>query len=130
VLTEVRRVLDPRGRLAVIDVVAPEDTNQQSWLQRLEQARSGRMPTHIRSLLETRAAFEAAGFHLLDCHIQERRRHLKDWLRLSATRPRSIPQLQTFFLKAARENHARLHLRQQDKDWLFYHTVARWLWRT
>jgi len=117
-------------RLAVIDVVAPEDTNRQSWLERLEQARSGRMPTHIRTLPETRAALEAAGFHLLDCHIQERRRHLKDWLRLSATRPSSIPRLQTFFLQAAHDAHACLHLRRQDRDWVFYHTVARWLWRT
>jgi len=77
-----------------------------------------------------RAALEAAGFHLLDCHIQERRRHLKDWLRLSATRPSSIPRLQTFFLQAAHDAHACLHLRRQDRDWVFYHTVARWLWRT
>lgn len=128
-LAEVRRVLRPAGRLAVIEVVASENATQRAWLERLEQARSPRLPTHILTLSEMQSLFQEAGLKLLDCQVQARQRRLRDWLALSPCTNTERRALRDLFLVAAREDAAGLRAYRRAGEWFFYHTVARWLWR-
>lgn len=128
-VAEVRRVLRRGGRLALIEVVAPEDAAKRAWLERLEQARSPQLPTHIMTLSELLGLFQGAGLRLLDSRVQERRRRLRDWLALSACSSRSLRALRTLFLAAARDDRAGLRPFRRNGQWFFYHTVAQLLWQ-
>lgn len=130
VVAEMLRVTRPGGRIAVLEVLAPEDAVRRRRLNRLEQMRSG-LPTRLLSLTDLVALFAGANLHLLDCHIQQRQRRLDDWLALSryGHDPRSRRRLRQAVLGTAKASDTGLHFCRKGSRWVFYHTVARLLWR-
>lgn len=130
IVAEMCRVTRPGGRLAVMEVVGPEDPAQRRRLNRLEQFRS-RAPVRILSLTDLLALFYHANLYLLDCHVLCRRQWLQDWLALSEKGQdrRTRQRLQQAVLRIAKAKDADGPLYRESGRWCFYHTVARLLWR-
>lgn len=82
VLSEFVRVTRPGGRIAVVDVLAPEDSARCAVLNRLEALR-GHCYTRVLKRSEFVELFRRAGLRL-DCwRLKRRQRHFHEWLRLS-----------------------------------------------
>jgi SAM-dependent methyltransferase len=81
-LRESVRVVARSGRIAFMDVVAPEDSSQCDSLNRLEQMRS-EFYTRIRQHSECMETFRHAGLALEKSQLHEGRQRMRDWLRLS-----------------------------------------------
>ena len=130
VVEEMHRVTRPGGRIAVLEVVAPENAAQRQLLNRLERLRT-RVPTRILCLTDLLALFYQVNLHLVDCQVQQRRRRLDDWLALaeSGGDRRTRRRLRQELLRTAKTNDPGWHLSRQGGRWFFYHTVARLLWR-
>lgn len=130
VVQEMHRVTRPGGRIAVLEVVAPENPVRRQELNRLERLRS-RIPTRILCLSDLLALFYHASFHLLDAHVERLRQPLGDWLALGdcGVDRRRRNQLREALLRTARKNDPGLLLWRQSGRWFVYHTVARLLWR-
>ncbi len=128
---EMYRVTRFAGRVAVLEVVAPEDFAQSAELDRLERLRSAGVPAHLLSLSELRSLFEKAGLSLLDAHVSERRRRIEDWLGPAATKNGGAARrrLRNALLRTANGDIAGLHLERHRGHWLFCARVARLLWR-
>lgn len=79
-LSEMRRVLAPRGRLALMDRVASEDPEQRAWHIRIEQART---PCKLRLYApsEIVGLLTEAGFEVVARQAWTRRMDLEDWVR-------------------------------------------------
>lgn len=82
VLAEMTRVTRPRGRLLVIDQLAPFDPLAAIELDRFERARD---PSHTRLLSDgdLRALFEANGLVLIRSRVETHERELDPYLDLS-----------------------------------------------
>src|SRR2546425_5883198 len=81
-LRELARVIRRDGRIAIVDLVAPENSAQRGFLCRLETLR-GRLPARILSRSEFNTLFRRAGLLLESCRFSRRRRRFRDWLRQS-----------------------------------------------
>jgi ubiquinone/menaquinone biosynthesis C-methylase UbiE len=79
-LSEMRRVLAPRGRLALMDRVASEDPARRAWHIRIERART---PSKLRLYApsEVVALLRGAGFEVVDQRAWARRLDFEDWVR-------------------------------------------------
>jgi len=82
ILREFARVTRAEGRIAIIDVVAPENPRQRSRLNEVE-ARRSRLCTHILSRVQFLRLFEAAGLVVLRSASHRRRQSIREWLELS-----------------------------------------------
>ncbi len=78
-LSEMRRVLAPDGRLALMDRVASEDPEQRAWHIRIEQART---PCKLRLYApsEVSGMFQKAGFEVVARQAWTRRLDFEDWV--------------------------------------------------
>ena len=131
-LGELARVTHGGGRIAIIDLVAPQQIEQRTYLNRLERLR-GRLPTRIRSLLEFKNLFRRADLRLESCRLCRRRRRFRDWLRSSpaATRhPERARHLRQMLLDSIADNKAGLQPRRLPSDIEFWHTTAWFMLRT
>jgi ubiquinone/menaquinone biosynthesis C-methylase UbiE len=81
-LREFARVTRADGRVAIIDVVAPENPRRRSWLNQVE-ARRSHLDTHILSRTQFLKLFEAAGLVLRRSESHCRRQRIREWLELS-----------------------------------------------
>ena len=81
-LRESARVVSRSGRVALMDVIAPEDPSQQAQLNALEAMR-GDFYTYIRAYSEWLELFRSAGLTLIESQFRRARQRLTDWLRLS-----------------------------------------------
>ncbi len=129
VVSEISRVMRSGGRLAILEVVGPEDLLQSAALDELEQLRSAGVPAHLHSLPELLALFRQANLKLLDACICERRRRLEDWLDSAAVGSTTRRRLRQRWLATARKLTAGLHLERHRGRWFFCAKVARLLWR-
>ena len=126
VLRELARVIRRDGRIAIIDLVAPEESARRDLLCRLETLR-GRLPARIRSRSEFYALFRRAGLLLESCRFARRRRRFRDWLRQSpaATRdPRRAHHLSRMLLDSVDGQRGGLAPRRLDGDIVFHHTTG------
>ncbi len=130
-VAEIRRVMRRGARVAVLEVVAPENPQESAELDRLEQLRSAGAPAHLLSLPDLVALYKTAGFSLLDAVVSERRRRLEDWLSSAAVKgdAEARHRLRKQLLKTAKDDAAGLHLERQRGRWFFCAKVARLLWR-
>jgi ubiquinone/menaquinone biosynthesis C-methylase UbiE len=126
VLREVTRVLAPSGRVALMEVVAPENPAGRRRLNRLEAMRA-RMFTRLRSYRQLVRLFERSGFSLESAQLHRRLRRSSDWLRLSpaAARPRRAGDLGRALVQAVREGKSGLRPVRGTEVEFYYQTA--WL---
>lgn len=98
VLREFARVTRTGGRIAVVDIVAPENNAGFSFLNRLEGLR-GRCYTRILKCSEFLDLFRAAGLHVGSFRIRRCRQTFRQWLHLSpaASNPARAQLLRRMF---------------------------------
>jgi SAM-dependent methyltransferase len=130
-LREICRVTRPGGRIAVLEVVVPEDPTQRAALDRLERLRSGGIPTRLLSLADLLGLFRRAGLSLADAHVCERGRRLEDWLCGAEVEggPSARRQLRQEFLESARGHRSGFHIERHRGHWFYCAKVAQLLWR-
>ncbi len=131
VLEEFRRVTRRGGRIAVVDLLAPEDSAQCSYLNRLEVLR-GRLYTRILRRSEFLDYFRQAGLRLESLLVRKRRRNLHDWLRQSpaAANPHRARQLRRLILESINGDKAGLCPRKLQRDVVFHHATGWFLLRS
>jgi SAM-dependent methyltransferase len=130
-LRECARVLTPSGRMAFMDVIAPEDPAKCEYLNRLESMR-GDCFTRIRRASELLEAFQEAGLPLEDSHYSAGcRQRMGDWLRLSPAAEDHARSrvLQQMLLDSIEGDKAGLHPLRQSDDLEFHHQTAWFLLR-
>lgn len=130
VLREFRRALGPGGRIAIVDVVAPENRAQHLLLNRLESMR-GRLPTRLRSASEFQRLFRQAGFRVESKCFHQRRTRFRDWLRLSpaAARPTRARLLRRKILESVGKGGVEFEVRRVAGEVILYHKTAWFLVR-
>lgn len=126
VLREVARVLAPSGRVALMEVMAPENLEERRRLNRLEAMRTS-VFTRVRSYRQLVGLFERAGLHLESAQFHRRLRRGSDWLRLSpaAARPGGAKDLSRALARAVREGKSGLRPAHGPKADFYYQTA--WL---
>lgn len=130
VLQELARVTRRGGRIAVVDIMAPEDPASCTYLNHLESLRSHfytRVPKHSEFL----DLFKGAHLHLESSRIQHHRRSFRDWLRLSpaGNYPQRALRLRQMLLDSIKGDKAGLRPRRVRGDIVFYHTTGSFLLR-
>lgn len=102
ILSEFARVIRPDGRIAIVDVVAPENLRRRLRLNRVEALRS-HLDTRIRSRTEFLKLFEAAGLVVLRSACHRRFQKVCEWLELSpALRRQSAARIRSLLGKPQR----------------------------
>ena len=120
VLAEVRRMLRPRGRLIVADVVSSEDADEAALHNSLERLRD---PTHVRMFApsELIEIIRAAGFSVVSDEMWEQQRAFTEWAQIIAN-PRRTEPLENVMRALARAGQgAGIALREQAGQLLFTH---------
>lgn len=130
VLREFRRVLGPGGRIAMVDVVAPENRAQRLLLNRLESMR-GQIPTRLRSASQFQRLFEQAGLRIESTRFHRRRARFRDWLKLSpgAARPERARVVRRMILEWLENGDAEFAVRRVAGEVFLYHKTAWFLVR-
>jgi ubiquinone/menaquinone biosynthesis C-methylase UbiE len=125
VLDEFARLLAPRGRLALIDVVAPEDPERRACFNQLEALRS-RCYTRLLAYSQFLRLFGRAGLELHSSEIHRRRCSARDWLVLSpaASNPGRARRLRRLLEETILGDRAGLSPRRNGGDIIFHYTTA------
>ncbi len=123
VLSEVRRVLRPGGRLIVADVVSSENAEESALHNSLEQLRD---PTHVRMLApaELLKLIRLAGFASVSEQAWEQQRSFTEWAQIVADPARTEPLLNVMRALARVGQGAGIALREESGQLLFTH---RWM---
>lgn len=114
-LAEMFRVLAPGGRLLLVDIVAPEPAEVDTFLNAIELVRD---PSHVRdhSLAEWRAMLGAAGFDVRSVHTWPMRIDFPAWLaRIGATED-AAAALRLMFGRATALVRARMEIDPERLD--------------
>jgi ubiquinone/menaquinone biosynthesis C-methylase UbiE len=129
-LSEAARVVTPAGRIAFMDVVAPEDPSQCGQLNRLEAMRS-EFYTRIRTTSECVDLFRDSGLTLIRSERQRATQRMTDWLRLSpaAADPERARQLRQALLDSIEGDKAGLDPRREGDEVEFQYHAAWFLLR-
>lgn len=101
-LREFVRVLDDKGRIALLDVIAPADPMSASRLNLIEGLR-GDCYTRILDCFQFTELFREAGLRLESAEFHHRHQSWHDWLRLSpaATDPKRARRLRETLLESS-----------------------------
>jgi SAM-dependent methyltransferase len=118
VLSEVRRILRPGGRLAVLDILTDPDPATARLHNSIERLRD---PSHTSFYAPDAlvADLAAAGFRVADPELWETPRSFEDWARIIADEVR-MAALEDVLRELARAGiSAGIHLREQDGELFF-----------
>jgi ubiquinone/menaquinone biosynthesis C-methylase UbiE len=120
VLSEVKRVLKPGGKLVISDVVSSEDRDDASLHNALETLRD---PTHVRMLAESEllAILRNSGFELEAMESTVAIREFEEWLAITSAPERAGPLRTVMTAFAEGGMHAGVNLRVEDGRVLFEH---------
>ena len=130
ILKEFCRVTRSGGRIAVAEVIAPEDPAACDFVNRLESLRS-RIYTRVLTRIEFLRLFQAAGLELEAFHFQWRHIRFRDWLRLAPAGSVSgrFHRLRKTVQDMIQNNYAELHPRRIHGELSFSHQTAWFLLR-
>jgi len=126
VLREFARVTQRGGRIALSDVVAPEDPAQRERLNRMESAR-GHLYTRLLTRSEFLGNFAQSGLRVVAVRWRRRLCHFREWVRLSPAavhHPAHARRLRKMLIDSIEGDQAGLHPRRAHGDVVFYHTTA------
>jgi ubiquinone/menaquinone biosynthesis C-methylase UbiE len=130
-LSEFARVTKARGRIAITEILAPEEPERRVYLNRIEELRGG-LPAKILGIDDFVALFRKAGLKLVSVNHRRRRRTGREWLRQSpaAANRKQAHRLWRMLAESISGDLAGLHPRRQGDDIIFYHATACFLLRT
>jgi ubiquinone/menaquinone biosynthesis C-methylase UbiE len=130
VLREFMRVTDDKGRIAVLDVIAPEDPVNRSRLNLIEGLRS-HYYTRILDRSQFTELFRVAGLRLESLQFHRRYQNWREWLRLSpaATNPEHARRLWETLLQSSEQGRAGLVTRRNDGEIVLCYETAWFLLR-
>ena len=126
VLREFARVTRRGGRIALIDVIAPEDAARRERLNCLESAR-GHLYTRLLTRSEFLGMFAQSGLQVVTARSRRRLCHFREWIRLSPAavhHPVHARRLRRMLIDSIEGDKAGLHPRRAQGDIIFYHTTA------
>jgi ubiquinone/menaquinone biosynthesis C-methylase UbiE len=117
-LSEMRRVLIPRGRLALMDRVASEDPEQRAWHIRIERART---PTKLRLYApsEVGRLLQEAGFQIVDRQAWTRRMGFEEWVGRTGASEERVRRTRELLIASLSGNRAGLHPRWEGERLMF-----------
>lgn len=124
-LAEMARVVKQDGRLAIIEVLAPDNSRQHEQMRTLEELRDG-FRTYTLTLADFCHLFDRSGVRLVDCRIRKRARWFRDWARLGSLTAdsRAYRRAWQILTESFREDTTGLQPRRVGNDIRFYHTSA------
>jgi SAM-dependent methyltransferase len=124
-LTEFARVIKPRGRIAITEILAPEDPDRRAYLNRIEGLRGG-LPARILGMDDFLVLFRRARLRLISVSHYRRRRTAREWLRQSpaAADQKHARRLWRTLDDSVSGDLAGLHPRRENGDIVFYHKTA------
>jgi ubiquinone/menaquinone biosynthesis C-methylase UbiE len=130
VLREFTRVTDDNGRIAILDVIAPEDPVNRSRLNLIEGLRSD-CYTRILSRSQFTEFFRVAGLRLQSSEFHHRYQNWSEWLRLSpaAANSERARRLRETLLQFSEQGRARLITRREDGEIVLCYETAWFLLR-
>jgi ubiquinone/menaquinone biosynthesis C-methylase UbiE len=121
VLSELRRVLRPSGRLVVADMISSDDPDESALHNALERLRD---PTHVRMLArgELLGALRAGRFAPVSEETWEQRRSFAEWARIIAAPERMEPLREVMRALAQAGLRAGIGLHEAEGELRFTHT--------
>jgi ubiquinone/menaquinone biosynthesis C-methylase UbiE len=121
VISQIRRVLRPEGRLVVADVVSSEDPEEAALHNSLEQLRD---PTHVRMLSASGflEALRIAGFRVVHHESWRQARSFPEWAAIIADPARTQPLGNVMRALARAGLDAGIDLREESGELRFAHT--------
>ena len=130
VLREFIRVIDDKGRIAVLDVIAPEHPVHRSRLNLIEGLRS-HYYTRILDRSQFTELFRVAGLRLESSEFHHRYQNWREWLRLSpaAADPEHARRLRETLLQSLEQGGTGLITRREDGEIVFCYETAWFLLR-
>jgi ubiquinone/menaquinone biosynthesis C-methylase UbiE len=130
VLREFIRVIDEKGRIALLDVIAPQDPVNRSRLNLIEGLRS-HFYTRILDRSQFTELFRVAGLRLESSQVHHRYQNWREWLRLSpaAANPEHARRLRAILLQSSERGRAGLITRREDGEIVLCYETAWFLLR-
>jgi ubiquinone/menaquinone biosynthesis C-methylase UbiE len=130
VLREFTRVTDDEGRIAVLDVIAPEDPVNRSRLNLIEGLRS-HYYTRILDRSQFTELFRAAGLRLESSQFHHRYQSCREWLKLSPAiaNPEHARRLRKTLSQCSEQARAGLITRREDGEIFLRYETAWFLLR-
>jgi ubiquinone/menaquinone biosynthesis C-methylase UbiE len=121
VLAEFRRVLRPKGRLIVADIISSAEPCESRLHNALEQLRD---PTHVHmfSKNEFQSALTESGYKLLTEETWDQQRSFSEWAKIVSVPGRTGPLREVMWALSNAGIKAGIELHEKDSELYFVHT--------
>jgi ubiquinone/menaquinone biosynthesis C-methylase UbiE len=123
VLEEMKRVLAPGGRIALMDMIASEDVGKAARQDEIEKLCD---PTHVRALpaSEFERMFAGAGLRVRFQTTGESTEELEAWMRHGGPGQEAAARIRALMRESITEDRTGLRVREEDGRIRFTHTGA------
>lgn len=123
VLEEMKRVLAPGGRIALMDMIAPEDARKAARQDEIEKLCD---PTHVRALpaAEFERMFADAGLRIRFQATGESTEELEAWMRHGGPDEEAAARIRALMRESIAEDRTGLRVREEEGKIRFTHTGA------